>query len=194
MSGVFRPIILASASPRRRALLESAGIPFRVEVAGVEEHESGTDPHSLAALNARAKASVIAARFPSEIVLAADTVVHMDGAFFGKPAGLDDARGMILRLAGKTHEVVTAVWIGDSRGPARAFTETTRVTFREATAIDIDAYLAEIHPFDKAGGYAAQEDNGRLIAGYEGLFSNIVGLPIERVREELLRIFESACE
>lgn len=169
--------------------MREAGVDFRVEVAGVDENAEGECPRESAAGNARLKGEAVASRFPGEIVLAADTVVFVAGEILGKPADFAEARRMLGLLCGKTHEVVTAVWIGTADGVRSAFAETTRVTFRPEAEVDIPAYLADIGPLDKAGAYAAQEDGGRIIAGYEGLFSNVVGLPVERVVPELERLF-----
>ncbi len=180
-------LVLASASPRRKDLLEQAGFEIACVVSGVPELEdSDWSPEALALENAERKAAAVAANFPDEIVIAADTVVWFDGAFFGKPADPADAVRMLETLVGKTHQVVTGVVIHFPKdGGMARFAESSHVTFHPLTASEIHAYLSEIHPYDKAGAYAAQDDNGRLIARIDGLVSNVIGLPVERVREVL---------
>jgi len=179
-------LVLASASPRRKHLLEEAGYLVRCEVSGAEELEDDSlAPAVLALENAARKARAVAARFPRETVLAADTVVAMGGRFFGKPAGMDDAFRMLAKLSGKTHEVVTGVAIHFPGGLRKEFFESSLVTFHALGADGIRAYLASIHPLDKAGAYAAQDDNGRIIRRIEGSVTNVIGLPVERLREML---------
>jgi septum formation protein len=175
-------LILASASPRRADLLAASGITFEIRVpGGVEEHLEGSlPPRDLCLANARLKAHAVSAQEPGRLVLAADTVVTLDGTTLGKPASLAAARRMLEFLAGHTHEVLTGVCLR-SADRAIEFIESTKVRFRPARAIDFDAYLARIDPLDKAGAYAAQEDDGTLIEHIEGPFSNVVGLPVERL-------------
>lgn len=137
-------------------------------------------------MNAESKALEVAARLPNRVVLGADTVVAMEGRTYGKPRDLAGARVMLETLCGHVHEVLTAVCLFhlDARRMVR-FLESTRVRFRPREEVDIDEYLNSINPLDKAGGYAAQDDDGRLIAQIEGYMSNVIGLPIERVRAAL---------
>lgn len=179
-------IILASASPRRRQLLEEAGYEIECVVSGAGEIEDDSFfPAALALENASRKAALVAHRFPENIVLAADTVVWRDGRFFGKPDNLDAAHRMLTDLVGRTHEVVTGVVIHLPGGTVEQFSESSLVTFRPLAGDEIHAYLASIHPLDKAGSYAAQDDNGRIIARIEGSVTNVIGLPLERVRKVL---------
>ncbi|TSA36020.1 MAG: septum formation protein Maf [Verrucomicrobiaceae bacterium] len=179
-------ILLASASPRRKWLLEEAGYSVRCEVSGADELEDDTlAPAALALENASRKARVVAARFPDELVVAADTVVAMGGIFYGKPANMDDAFRMISELAGKTHEVVTGVVIHFPAGEKQDFAESSLVTFRPLGPDEIRAYLASIHPLDKAGAYAAQDDDGRIIERIEGSVTNVIGLPLESLQAAL---------
>jgi septum formation protein len=178
-------LVLASSSPRRADLLASAGITFEVCAPQVHEHIEGSlPPRDLCLANARLKARAVAAQHPDRHVLAADTVVTLDNATLGKPPSRETARRMLELLAGKTHEVLTGVRL-ESGNHAVEFIESTKVCFRPANAIDFDAYLARINPLDKAGAYAAQEDDGALIESIEGSFSNVVGLPVERLIETL---------
>jgi len=177
-----RRLVLASRSPRRRALLAGAGIDVECDPSGVEEltrHEES--PRGLALANAHSKAQAVAMRRAGDVVLGADTIVVFENAVFGKPRDLKHAGEMLGRLSGHTHEVLTAVSIlhWASRRNAQ-FCEVTRVRFRDLSEGQIRDYLAEIEPLDKAGAYAAQEDRGRIIAEVEGSFTNVVGLPMER--------------
>ena len=185
------PLILASASPRRSELLTRAGLPFEVRPAEIEELTNpDLSPRDLCLLNAERKAFEVAGRHPSRVVLGADTVVCLDNRTFGKPRDLSEARAMLEALCGRIHEVLTGVCLLHREANRMTrFVETTRVKFRRRETVDIDAYLRSINPLDKAGAYAAQEDEGRLIESLEGLFSNVVGLPVERVAASLREHF-----
>lgn len=182
-------IVLASASPRRVDLMREAGWDLEVVVSGADEaeHHSG-GPESLAIENARRKWSAIASSRTEDIVVAADTVVWMDGEFFAKPRDLAHAFEMVSALNGKTHAVVTGVVLGSHSRGAEEFAEQSFVTFRNFTEREITDYLRDIHPLDKAGSYAAQGEGGRIIADIQGLRSNVIGLPIERVSERLVSL------
>lgn len=181
-------VVLASASPRRRELLETAGFELIVRPAGVDELTGSLAPRDLVAANARLKALDVAASFPDDIVLGADTVVVLDGEILGKPRDMDHAAEMLGRLSGRVHEVLTGVCLTRG-GDLCLFVESTRVSFRSLDHSAIASYLAEIDPLDKAGAYAAQEDRGRLIAHLEGSLENVIGLPVARVIEALRRHF-----
>lgn len=147
----------------------------------------------LCLFNARLKATEVASRFPHRIVLGADTVVSLEGCIFGKPVDLAEARAMLERLCGRIHEVLTGVClVHKGHGRVCRFAESTRVKFRSRQEVDLDAYLQSIDPLDKAGGYAAQEDEGRLIECIEGSMSNVIGLPVERVLAALNEHFRPA--
>lgn len=181
-----RRIVLASASPRRKYLLEEAGFEVVCVVSGAEEMEDHSfAPAALALENASRKALAVADRFPGETVIAADTVVWMDGRFYGKPADHDDALRMLLELAGRVHEVVTGVVIQGPGTSSRTFAESSFVRFHGLDAPALRAYVESIHPLDKAGAYAAQDDNGRIIHSINGSLTNVIGLPMERLLEEL---------
>ena len=148
--------------------------------------EELTDPalsaRELCLLNAESKALDVAVRHRDRLVLGADTVVTLEGRTFGKPETIAAARTMLETLCGKTHEVLTGVCLihlGADR--MSRFVESTRVRFRPRSEVDLEAYLATVHTLDKAGAYAAQEDEGRLIECLEGSRSNVIGLPVERV-------------
>jgi len=179
-------LVLASASPRRKLLLEMAGYSVRCVVSGAEELEDDSlAPSVLALENAARKARIVSARFPDETVLAADTVVAMGGRHYGKPADLSEAFQMLTELSGNSHEVVTGVDIRFGDGSQKVFFESSKVTFRRLGGDDIRSYLSSISPLDKAGGYAAQDDNGKIIQRIEGSVTNVIGLPVERLRQML---------
>lgn len=182
-------LLLASGSPRRRELLEQAGLHFRVEVSAVEELDGAhMTPGELCRANAFRKAQAVALRFPAALVLGADTEVHLDNRVFGKPATLAAAHQMLRRLSGRTHEVTTACCLVRLQPVyRRVFAVTTRVKFRRLNDRQIRDYLAVIEPLDKAGAYAVQEKGEWIIEAIEGSFTNIVGLPVESVLVELDR-------
>ena len=184
------PLILASASPRRRDLLQRDGYDFQVVPADVTEiAPSDLTPAELTLGNARLKARAIAAAHPDQIVLGADTVVAFAGEVFGKPRDMDEAFAMVSRLSGRVHEVWSGVWL--VRGTSEtAFNEVTRVRFRPLDAAQLRAYLARIAPLDKAGAYAAQDDRGELIESVEGCFDNVVGLPMKALARTLAKFAE----
>ena len=181
------PLILASASPRRRELLREHGYTFSVEPADVAESAPPhLTPGEITLRNARAKARAVARNHPEALVLGVDTEVVFAGEVFGKPAELEAALAMVKRLNGQTHEVVSGVWlIHAASGWERGFIEMTRVHFHHHTDVQLRAYHARIGPLDKAGAYAAQDDHGELIARVEGSFTNVIGLPMEALAAAL---------
>ncbi|RME90059.1 MAG: septum formation protein Maf, partial [Verrucomicrobia bacterium] len=185
--GAVPRLILASASPRRRELLRTLGIPFEVVTAPVEEHLGEQLTGRETALgNAHRKALAVARQFPDCVVLGADTVVCLGAVQFAKPADLDEAARFLQALAGRTHEVITGVCLLQLRPfRRRLFSDTSLVTFKPLNPEQIAAYHARVNPLDKAGAYAIQEEGDRIIERVEGSWSNIVGLPLERLREEL---------
>lgn len=186
---VAAPLILASASPRRRELLAALGARFEVVVANVTEHEDPElDPRVMVARNSALKADAVAAFYPQAWVLGADTTVFIDGHALNKPADLDAARAMLRRLGGRTHTVFTGVALRHAaRGVREDFGVASEVEFRALADTDIEAYLQRVHVLDKAGAYAIQEHGERLVAARRGSLSNIVGLPQDEVRELLTR-------
>jgi septum formation protein len=182
-------LILASASPRRRDLLQREGYEFTVLPAAVEEvTPAHLTPAEITLFNARAKAHAIAREQPHALVLGVDTLVAFEGELFGKPRDLTHAFEMISRLNGRVHEVWSGVWLvrHDARRET-GFNEVTRVRFRHLSDDQLRAYLARIGPLDKAGAYAAQDDEGELIECYEGCFENVVGLPMKSLAWALRR-------
>ncbi len=181
------PIILASRSPRRQEILRRLGLSFRVEPADIDESTSpGLPPREQAMAAAVRKAAAVARRVGRGLVLGADTLVVLDGKTMGKPADALDARGMLGRLAGRTHVVTTGIALIDVERGARLIDwADTRVHMRPASEDEIDAYIATGEPMDKAGAYAIQGEGARFIAGIEGCYYNVVGLPVERLHRLL---------
>lgn len=175
-------IVLASASPRRRDLLEQVGFRLRVRpVDVVERADERLAPDAWAAAVARAKALALPQDELRDAVaaVAADTVVHTaDGQRLGKPVDHDDARRMLLTLSGKAHRVSTGVCLRGSDGRDVSFSVTTAVSFRPLSSGDIDSYLATDEPWDKAGAYAIQGLGAVFVTRVEGSYSNVVGLPL----------------
>jgi septum formation protein len=180
-------IILASTSPRREQLLRQMGLRFVVvRPDGVEEALVGAAPDVLALQNARRKARVAAGRHPESMVIGADTIVVLDGKIFGKPRDREEAVAMLTQLAGRRHEVITAIClIHRSLDTEISFTDTTRVWMRALSITEIGDYLDKINPLDKAGAYAIQEHGDGIVERIEGSFDNVVGLPTERLRATL---------
>jgi len=187
------PLILASASPRRRRLLLDHGYHFRVVPASVAEiAPPHLTPGEITLFNARAKSHAIARARPRSLVLGVDTLVAFEGEVLGKPENMEAAFAMARRLNGRTHDVYSGVWLCHAASQReRGFIDVTRVHFRTLTEAQLRAYLARIGPLDKAGSYAAQEDRGELIESIEGSFSNVIGLPMEALAGAL-REFEKS--
>lgn len=181
------PLVLASASPRRRELLEAAGVACRVVPATVDELSDATiGLASLVLANAHAKALEVAPRHPGQIVLGADTLVWLDGRALGKPRNRENARKMLQNLSGRIHEVATGVHLLRWKPRQQvAFHEITRVRFRLLDDAVIDDYLSRVEVSDKAGAYALQEHGEMLIETVEGCRNNVIGLPVDRVTSAL---------
>jgi MAF protein len=174
-------IILASASQRRRQMLEDAGYEFTVCVSGVEERgpESG-DPHEISKHNALAKAKAAAKKYSSGIIVGSDTVVALGGRIIGKPADDADAIKILKTLSGTRHSVVSAVALVDaSSGRSAAISDETFVTMRRMTDAEIAEYVESGEAAGKAGAYAIQETGDRFVEKLEGRMSTVVGFPIE---------------
>jgi septum formation protein len=180
-------LILASASPRRSELLRKARIVFRVEPAHVpEERADGENPAEYTRRLARDKAGTLAARYPNDFVLGADTTVVCDAHVLEKPADEEDAARMLRLLSGRGHEVITGVCL---RGPQLEIVEheTTHVEVARLTEEEIAEYVHTGEPMDKAGAYGIQGMFSRWVTGIEGDYLNVVGLPIARVYGMLRR-------
>jgi septum formation protein len=179
-------LILASSSPRRAELLRDAGIGFDVCAPQVDEARHPNEGAEkmvarLAEAKARAAAESVGAGKPA-IIIGADTAVELDGEFFGKPRDAADAREMLSYLSGRTHFVLTGIFVLRlPDGATRSAVERTAVTFALLDPSEIEAYVTSGEPFDKAGGYAIQGRAGRYIPRIEGCYFNVVGLPIARL-------------
>jgi septum formation protein len=182
------PLILASSSPRRAELLRQLAFDFKVVPSDIPEiHHGELTAREVSQINAYRKARSIAKKNPDALVLGADTLVYIDTVLFGKPKVLEEAYAMLEQLQGRTHQVVTAVCLLHLRSHRqRIFTETTSVTFRPLDAVGIRRYLTKVNPLDKAGAYAIQEQGDLLIDRIFGSYTNVVGLPLERLKVELL--------
>jgi septum formation protein len=189
------PVVLASASPRRAAILRLLGVEPRVlHPAGAERpHRPPEDPHAYAAAQAVAKLRAGLAQLAREgpagvvVAVAADTIVLLDGAVLGKPADAAEARRMLRALAGRTHEVVTGVAVAHA-GREAVGGETTRVAFRTVGEDEIDRYVASGEPLDKAGAYGIQDRGASLVRAVEGCFFNVMGLPVARLLDLLAQV------
>jgi septum formation protein len=170
-------LVLASASPRRRDILTSLGIPFEVLVPGVEELREG-EPAEVVLENALRKARAGARLAPGALVLGADTDVVLEGRTLGKPVDEVEARARLEALSGRTHEVISGIALVDPRGEEQTGLERSLVTFRTLSEETIELYLAAGEWRDRAGGYAIQGLGSILIERLEGDFSNVVGLPV----------------
>ncbi len=180
-------VVLASASPRRRELLKTAGIAFRVQVSDADERiEPGLSPAEVVMSLARQKAAAVAADCPDETVIGADTVVVFGETILGKPADEADAFRMLRMLSGETHSVYTGVCILRS-GAEDCFNVCTRVTFYPLTDAQIRAYVATGEPMDKAGAYGIQGRGCTLVKEICGDYFNVVGLPVAEVCRRLER-------
>ncbi len=182
--------ILASASPRRRELLERAGFSPEIIPANVEEDENPHgNPEEMVRHNARIKAQALAERFPDALILAADTTVALEGEVLNKPASMEEARGMLEKLSGRTHTVYTGVVLRCvSAGLFEEHCLKSRVVFKTLGADVISRYFQIVNPLDKAGAYGIQDGRELIVDSFEGPISNIMGLPVEFVVEELERL------
>ena len=177
------PLVLASASPRRRWLLEKLAVPFEVLGVDLEERvREGEAPDAFAQRMADEKAATAHAQRPRSWILAADTVVAVDGLALGKPRDADEATAMLARLSGRPHTVHTGVVLLRPEGDAAARAAVaTRVTFRTLEPPEIASYIATGEPFDRAGAYAIQGEGAHLIDRVQGSYTNVIGLPLPEV-------------
>lgn len=195
-------IILASASPRRRELLEQIGLSFEVMTSQVEEKISSAGPDRVVEELSCQKAKAVAEKLSrpkaggAVLVIGADTVVALDGAILGKPSDPGDAFRMLERLQGREHEVYTGVTLlyraaDASEWTAKSFHERTGVHFHPMTEAEISEYVDTGDPLDKAGAYGIQGFCARYISGIEGDYNNVVGLPVGRLYQEIKELLES---
>jgi septum formation protein len=190
-------IILASKSPRRQDLLAQANIPFIAISSDADERiPYRANIEQYARDIALRKVNSVTKRIESEVklrnlpVLGADTIVSIDGERFGKPADVEEARYMLRRLSGRTHQVCTGVVVWSVAG-IRSFGETTDVTFYDLDDEEIDAYIRTGEPFDKAGAYGIQGLGAMLVKRVDGDYNNVVGLPLARTLRELAALYET---
>jgi len=176
-----RAFILASQSPRRKELLKQLGWKFRVVGPEIDEKAvHGERPEEFCRRLALEKAMAVTGKFPDDIVIAADTIVVLDGEIMGKPDDERQCGSMLRALSGRTHEVMTGVAVC-SGSRCLAGVETTRVSFRGLSEAEIDAYIATGEGKDKAGAYGIQGKGALLVSGIEGCYFNVVGLPLQRL-------------
>lgn len=180
-------LILASASPRRAELLGELGVHFKSVPAPVEEiHDEQLTATELCQINAFRKARAGAKAHPASLVLGADTLVTLDGELFGKPRNMAEAAWMLRKLSGRTHQVVTGVCLVHLRQRrCRIFFERTDVRFKRLTGTAIRRYHSLVNPLDKAGAYGIQEHGEMIVRSINGSLTNVIGLPVERLRMEL---------
>ncbi len=183
-------VVLASASPRRRELLAGLGIPFEVRLlSGIDETYPPSLPtvqiaEHIACQKANAYRQLMA---PNELIITADTIVVAADEVMGKPHDADDARRMLLKLSGQTHQVITGVCL-TTKEVQRRFSVVTDVTFKVLTDEEISYYIDTYHPFDKAGAYGIQEWIGYVgVTALHGSYFNVMGLPVQRIYSELER-------
>jgi septum formation protein len=179
--GQARSLLLASNSPRRIELLGAAGFQFETVSPEIDERfDVDLTLRELTGFNALRKGMAIARKNPHHVVLAADTLVALGHEVIGKPVDLADARKILRRLSGRTHEVCSAVFIAHCVArKSTLFHEISRVRFRRLTGAGIDDYIAKVNPLDKAGAYAAQGFGAHIIEEIDGSFTNVVGLPMD---------------
>ena len=184
-------IILASNSPRRRELLGGLGLDYEVRVLPdiAESYPSDLPVEQIAEYIAREKADAYRKLMASnDLIITADTIVVVDGEVMGKPVDADDARRMLHRLSAKTHQVITGVCLLTAT-KQRQFSVVTDVTFKQLSDEEIDYYIQHYRPFDKAGAYGIQEWIGHVgVTAIKGSYFNVMGLPVQRIYEELQRL------
>ncbi len=181
-------VVLASASPRRRDLLNLVGIGHQVRPADVDESaRPGEDPVAYVERVARDKAAKIAALEPGAVIIAADTTVVLDGAILAKPEDPADARRMLDRLSGRSHLVHTAIAVSRA-GRVASAVETVRVTFRKLTHGEIEAYVATGEPMDKAGAYGIQGYGATIVERVDGDYFSVMGLGLRRLVDLLTQV------
>lgn len=183
----MKKIILASASPRREALLKQIGLEFTVEPSDYqEEFVAGLEPYELAKRLSLEKAKRVASHHKNALVIAADTFGVFQGKILGKPKTEAEARRMLAMLGGQCHSVITGLTIIDTdTGRTLSKSVETKVYFRKLTADEIDAYVKSGEPLDKAGAYAIQGRGAVLVAKIEGDYFNVIGLPLSALAESL---------
>jgi septum formation protein len=183
----MRKIILASASPRRKELLQRIGLKFEVVPSSYKEDiRLCSDPHALARRISLEKGRAVAGKHGDALVIAADTLVVLGGQMMGKPGTEDEARSMLRTISGRRHSVITGFSIIDSgENKSVSGSVETRVYIKKLTSTEIDAYVKSGEPLDKAGAYAIQGLGAVLVHRIEGDYSNVIGLPLGALAESL---------
>ncbi|PHE55696.1 Maf family protein [Bacillus pseudomycoides] len=181
----MKKLILASGSPRRKELLELAGVPFEIVVSVIEETIGAySSPADIVMSLALQKASAVVENHEDSVVLGADTIVTYESRILGKPKDEAEAKEILQLLSGKTHEVYTGIAL-ISKEKTVTFYERTEVTFWELTEEEVDAYIATKEPLDKAGSYGIQGKGSIFVQHIQGDYYSVVGLPIARLVREL---------
>lgn len=180
-------LILASGSPRRKQLLGFLKIPFEVQTADIEEVSNLETPEEQACDISEQKGRAVFKKISEEnvLIISSDTMVILEREIYGKPENRDNAREMLKKLSGKTHDVVTAVSFIDSSGEAFSFFDKTQVSFNEIDPVILEEYLDTEDSLDKAGAYGIQGPSLTFISRIEGSYSNVVGFPLEKVIQKL---------
>lgn len=184
------PIILASASPRREELLRSVGLKFKIIPAHIDEtYLKGESPRAHVRRLAHDKAGVIADQYSKSLVLGADTIVVIDGLILGKPKSKKQAREMLERLSNRRHVVFTGFTITRAAsGISKTKVVQSAVQFKKISSEEMDWYVNCEEPYDKAGGYAVQGKGASFIKAIRGSYTNVIGLPLCEVLEELKQL------
>ncbi len=177
-------IILASASPRRKEILEKIGLKFIVEESGFAEKTTLKKPESIVKFLAAEKAKSLANKYPFDLIIAADTVVVLGKRIMGKPKNNYEAKEMLKLLSGKTHTVITGVSVIRNKKIITKIAE-TKVKFKKLNKVEIDCYLKTKEPLDKAGGYGIQGKAGIFIKEIKGEYFNVMGMPVNLLSEIL---------
>ena len=183
-------LVLASASPRRSALLAALGVDFEVMPSHAPEVDEGNSPEAIVKNNAAVKCREVAKRVaPGTVVIAADTLVFLDGAALSKPVDLDEARAMLRRLSGNTHQVMTGLAV-QRAGQRDVITgvESTDVSFRQLSEVEMDRFVAVVQPLDRAGAYTVDGPGSLIVSRYHGCYQNVLGLPLVRLDSLLRRL------
>lgn len=195
MEPLHRNVILGSQSPRRRELMAGLDIPFScITIDADESYPAGLQAGDIPIYISRAKARAYVSELgDNDLLITSDTIVWLDGEMLGKPQNEVEAKQMLARLSGHTHEVYTAVCFADRSGELETFVDCTHVTFRDLTEAEIDYYLSHYRPLDKAGAYGVQEWIGCVgVTRMEGSYFNVMGFPICRVYETLCKYISFA--
>ena len=187
------PLILASASPRRKVLLEQLGLSFKIHASDVDEQFNPEEPpETIVQYLADKKCKAISPSYPQSLTLAADTIVVLEGKILGKPTDSEEARNMLSSLSNNQHQVLTGIALSHPESSRHLTTyEKTLVTFDSLSDQEITSYINTGSPFDKAGSYGIQDDQGALyISHIQGDYYNVVGLPLHRLYQSLKTHFQ----